>query len=186
MTILTTKMEKLVKQVAADLARHEGFREYAYPDPLSPLYKRYAHLPWGFKPAREIAPPGVDLHQGNPWTVGFGFTHGVTPDSRIDRLKAERLLEQKVVDMDTVLRHALATWYDGASFVTKTVLINMGFNMGLKGLLSFKNTLKYIKEQKWTQAGANMRKSLWYRQVKGRAEELARRIETQEIDNPAS
>lgn len=181
MTILTTKMEKLVRQVAADLARHEGFREYAYPDPLSRLYKKHPHLPWGFKPAREIAPPGADLHDGNPWTVGFGFTHGVTPDSRIDRLKAERLLEQKIVDMDEALSHALATWYNSTSFVTRTVLINMAFNMGLRGLLTFRNTLRYIKEQKWTQAGANMRKSLWYRQVGRRAEELARRIETQEI-----
>lgn len=181
MAILTTKQEKLVRQCAADLARMEGFREYAYPDPLSLLYKKFPHLPWGFKPAREITPPGIDLHLGNPWTVGFGFTAGVTPDSRIDRLKAERLLEQKVLDMDVALNHALATWYDKASFVTKTVLINMAFNMGLRGLLGFKNTLKYMSQFNYKAAATNMRRSLWYRQVKSRAEELARRIETQEI-----
>lgn len=185
MTLLTTKQAKLVRQVASDLARHEGFREFAYPDPLSQMAKKYPHLPWGLKPAREIAPPGVDWESGNPWTVGFGFTHGVNPDSRIDRTKAERLLEQKVVEMNNALSHALATWYDRATFVTKTVLINMAFNMGLKGLLGFRNTLKYMSQFNYKAAAAGMRKSLWYRQVSRRAEELARRIETQEIDNPA-
>jgi lysozyme len=124
----------------------------------------------------------TDLNTGGPWTVGFGFTHGVTPDSRMSRITAERLLEQKIGEMDAVLRGALVTWYDCATFVTKTVLINMGFNLGVKGLLLFKNTLNYMKEQKFPQAAANMRHSLWYKQVSRRAEELARRIETQAID----
>jgi hypothetical protein len=44
----------LTEQYLEDARKHEGFREYAYPDPLSYLAKRYKHLPWGFKPAREL------------------------------------------------------------------------------------------------------------------------------------
>jgi GH24 family phage-related lysozyme (muramidase) len=171
----------LLLQVKKDLDRHEGFREFSYPDPLSKLFKSHPSLPWGFKPAREIAPPGVNLDDGKPWTVGFGFTQGVTADSRMSRIIAERLLETKILETNNVLGNALPTWYKESTMVTKSVLINMAFNLGIKGLLGFRNTLNYMKEKNYKQAAANMRHSLWYKQVKKRAEELARRIETQEI-----
>lgn len=172
--------QKLVLQVKADLKRHEGFREYAYPDPLSALAKSQPNKDWGFSPAREVAKPGTDLDTGKPWTVGFGDTHGVTPDTRSDPLKAERRMEQHILDSDNRLRRALP-WYADSSFVTKTVLINMEFNMGLAGLLGFRNTLRFIKEKNYTQAAENMKASLWYRQTKGRAAELAERMRTQAI-----
>ena len=180
MSITTTSQNKLVRQVAGDLNRHEGFREFAYPDPLSALFKNQPSKDWGFKPAREVAKPGTNFDQGKPWTVGFGFTHGVTPDSRMNRITAERKLEQEILEVDAALRNTL-TWYNDASFVTKTVLINLSFNMGIKGLLGFKNTLAFIKEKKYKEAAFNLRKSLYYKQVTKRAEELATRLETQVI-----
>ena len=180
MSITTTSQNNLVRQVAGDLNRHEGFREFAYPDPLSALFKNQPSKDWGFKPAREVAKPGTNFDQGKPWTVGFGFTHGVTPDSRMNRITAERKLEQEILEVDAALRNTL-TWYNDASFVTKTVLINLSFNMGIKGLLGFKNTLAFIKEKKYKEAAFNLRKSLYYKQVTKRAEELATRLETQVI-----
>ena len=180
MSITTTSQNKLARQVAGDLNRHEGFREFAYPDPLSALFKNQPSKDWGFKPAREVAKPGTNFDQGKPWTVGFGFTHGVTPDSRMNRITAERKLEQEILEVDAALRNTL-TWYNDASFVTKTVLINLSFNMGIKGLLGFKNTLAFIKEKKYKEAAFNLRKSLYYKQVTKRAEELATRLETQVI-----
>ena len=180
MSITTTSQNKLARQVAGDLNRHEGFREFAYPDPLSALFKNQPSKDWGFKPAREVAKPGTNFDQGKPWTVGFGFTHGVTPDSRMNRITAERKLEQEILEVDAALRNTL-TWYNDASFVTKTVLINLSFNMGIKGLLGFKNTLAFIKEKKYKEAAFNLRKSLYYKQVTKRAEELALRLETQTI-----
>ena len=180
MTITTTSQNKLIRQVAGDLERHEGFREFAYPDPLSVLLKNQPSKDWGFKPAREIAKPGTNFDQGKPWTVGFGFTHGVTPDSRMNRTTAERKLEQEILEVDTALSNTLA-WYKDASFVTKTILINMTFNMGLKKLLKFVNTLKFISQKNYEQAARNMTLSLWYSQVKGRAKELVERMRTQTI-----
>lgn len=185
-----TSKGKLVTQVKGDLSRQEGFREFAYPDVLSSLYKAHPSHPWGFKPAREIlAEIGVSydaaLRDGSPWTVGHGFTQGVNPDSKMERIRSERMLEQHILEADLQLSGVLG-WYTEAPFVVKTVLINMKFNLGLKGLLGFKNTLRYMKEKNYTQAAANMRKSLWYRQVTNRAEELARRIETQTIATPTN
>ena len=172
--------QKLVLQVKQDLDRHEGFREFAYPDPLSKLAKSQPSKHWGYKPAKQIAKPGTNFADGAPWTVGYGDTHGVTHESTTDRHKAGRRLEQHILESDNRLRRALP-WYAEASFVTKTILINMEYNMGLTSLLGFRNTLRFIKEKNYTQAARNMEASLWYRQVKGRAAELVKRMETQEI-----
>lgn len=182
---LRTSDKKLTAQVKKDLERHEGFREFAYPDPLSKLATRYPRKDWGFRPAVDILKElKISLNDavklGAPWTVGFGFTANINPESRINRITAERLLEGKILEMDNALRSVL-TFYKDSSFVTKTILINMGFNMGLKGLLGFRNTLEYVKQKNYKSAAANMRKSLWFRQVSRRAEELSKRMETQVI-----
>lgn len=180
MTIATTSQTKLFRQVGADLERHEGFREFAYPDPLSALAKSQPSREWGYKPAREIARPGTDFDTGKPWTYGYGFTHGVTPDSRINKQLADRKLEAEILQTDNALQQALP-WYKDATFVTRTVLINMAFNMGVKGLLGFRNTLRFVSEKNYEQAASNMSQSLWARQVPVRATELIERMRTQTI-----
>lgn len=177
---LHASQTKLLLQVKKDLDRHEAYREYAYPDPLSKLHKQHPALPWGFKPAREIAPPGTNFNDGKPWTVGFGNTISTTPDSKVGRITAERQLEAKILEEDRKLTNALP-WYKEASFETRTILINMAFQMGLQGLLGFRNTLNFVKQRNYKQAASNMRQSLWAKQTPSRASELARRMETQEI-----
>lgn len=173
---------KLMLQVKDDLSRHEGFREYAYPDPLSKLYAKLKDKSlWGTCPAKELI-PDFEEADGMPWTVGFGFTNGVTSESRMPRIQAERKLEELILEMKNALGTALPWFVKEASFVTQTVMINMAFNLGLAGLLKFRNTLRYIKEKNYTQAAANMKKSLWYGQVKDRAKELTSRVATQTIE----
>lgn len=172
----------LMLQVKKDLERHEGFREFAYPDPLSKLAKKYRALPWGLQPARQLLAliNDMDEEDGKPWTVGFGFTANVSADSRIERIPAERKLESKILEMDEILASRIP-WYKDATFVTKTILINMAFNMGVKGLLGFRNTLKFIQAKDYARAASNMKLSLWYRQVGDRAKELVARMATQTI-----
>ena len=178
---LVASKTQLLLQVKKDLGRHEGFRQWSYPDPLSDLHKRFPRLKWGYAPAKELVAAVdksfSDWKQGSPWTVGYGFTDGVTEDSIMFQITAERKLEQKILEVDSALE-SLLSWYKATPFVVKTVLINMAFNLGLKGLLEFKNTLAYMKASNWKQAASNMRQSLWYKQVGSRAEELSKRIET--------
>lgn len=68
----------------------EGYREYAYPDPASPLYQRYPKMRWGYRPARDIIREIEDSGDlsasalsGHPWTVGWGFTMGVDQETRM-------------------------------------------------------------------------------------------------------
>lgn len=180
MTIYTSQQTKLYRQVVSDLVVDEGYRFYAYADPLSSLYRLVPAKDWGMKPARQLLPSGTDWSKGNPWTVGIGYTKGVNVDSTMDRLRAERITEGEVAELGAALTKALS-WYKDASFVTKTVLLNMAYNLGLAGLLGFKNTLAYIKEKNYPQAAVNMQKSLWYKQVGKRADKLIARLKSQAI-----
>ena len=64
------------------------------------------------------------------------------------------------------------------------MLVDMVFNMGIgsaktgKGLLSFQNALKHIQRGEYAEAAFHMLDSRWAKQVGGRAEQLARIMET--------
>lgn len=64
-------------------------------------------------------------------------------------------------------------WFKDAPEDVKRVLVNMCFNLGIRGLLKFKNTLRHIQEGNYEQAAKNMLMSLWAKQVKGRAVRLS-------------
>ena len=82
-----------------ELKASEAFREFAYPDVASPLYKTYPKARWGFKPASEILetlPGSAKSLSGTPWTVGYGQTVGITPDSQMTEKAAEINLRVKI------------------------------------------------------------------------------------------
>lgn len=67
-------------------------------------------------------------------------------------------------------------WFESSPEELKEVLINMCFNMGIKSLLTFRNTLYHMSVGQYKKASVNMLKSKWARQVKGRAVRLAERV----------
>lgn len=93
----------------------------------------------------------------------------------ITRDEAMMLLRNDIYQSDADLRRKVK-WYDRAPEELKEVLINMCFNMGIKTLLSFRNTLWYMGAGEYEKAATNMLKSRWARQVKGRALRLAERV----------
>lgn len=169
---------KLIDQYLEDARRHEGFREYAYPDPLSYLAKKYKHLPWGFKPAREILNfLGVSETKGRPWTVGYGYTHGVTPDHRFTREMAEHKLKEVILTSVSDAKRLVSNFEDQPDAI-KTVLVSMAYNMGYTTLSSFRNTLRYCRNKDYPNMARGMEKSLWYSQTGRRAKELVKRVRT--------
>lgn len=170
-----------MRQTMADVGRHEGFRQYAYPDPLSPLFKANRKEKWGFVPASVIlAKLGQKPDNGKPWTVGIGFTNGVTHLSTMSLEAANRKLEQELLNHFWVLDKACPGWLRMPD-VVKTVLANLAFNMG-GNFLQFKNTIKLLNAGEYSKAADNLRASLWYKQVGGRAVELTARLKTMKID----
>lgn len=176
-------MPDLITQVVADLERHEGFRKYAYPDPLSYLGTKYRSLPWGKQPARTLMAlvKEQDDRKGAPWTVGFGDTVGVGPDTIVTLIAARAKLSNHIGKNLRELGQLIPSWQI-QPFPIQTVLVNLIYNLGKEGLGKFKNTLSYITARNYPAAAANLEKSKWYGQVGYRAQELVKRVRTNSID----
>jgi lysozyme len=117
-------------------------------------------------------------------TVGYGYNLEANPlhltKSMIDEIEksgmtqdyAENLLKMMVNKIDKTLQIKIEG-FQKLDDARRWVLINMCYNMGLNGLLGFKNTLEFIRKGSYESAAYNMMKSKWAAQVKGRASELA-------------
>lgn len=102
-------------------------------------------------------------------TIGVGRN---LVDRGITWAEAMYLLDNDIKDFSDELSERLE-WFDFKPEPVKNVLIDMAFNMGIGGLLSFHNTLAYIKAGDYLKASESMLKSKWARQVGYRAIELS-------------
>lgn len=118
---------------------------------------------------------------GHP-TVGYGFR---VADLSADELAlnagvvepmskevAEKILDTKITKFKKQVYNALP-WLTYAPMDIQDALCEMAYQMGVAGLLGFKNTLALIKERKYTQAAENMLKSKWATQTPKRAKQIA-------------
>lgn len=71
-------------------------------------------------------------------------------------------------------------WVNSLDDARHRALINMAFQMGVSGLLKFKNTLRLIKAGQYEKAADNALKSLWARQTPKRAKIVTEMIRTGE------
>lgn len=69
-------------------------------------------------------------------------------------------------------------WVTQLDEVRQRVLLDMAFNLGVAGLLGFKNTLSTIKAGDYAKAAAMMLDSRWAGQVGQRAQRLSRMMAT--------
>jgi lysozyme len=102
-------------------------------------------------------------------TIGIGRNlknRGVT------RAEALYLLENDIADFTKQLRDRLY-WFDSIHPDAQMVLIDMAFNLGLSGLLTFHDTLEHIKNENYKAASVTMLNSKWAKQVGVRSLELA-------------
>jgi lysozyme len=91
---------------------------------------------------------------------------GITKD------QAVKLLHSNIEKATQDARKLVVT-FDKLSENRQNVLIDMAFNLGRSRLSQFKNTIRLINEGKFDLASQNMLKSLWAKQVKGRAVRLS-------------
>lgn len=82
------------------------------------------------------------------------------------------LLEYDIRKKEEELDKALP-WSRDLDPVRRTALLDMAFNLGVDGLLGFRNTLHAIQEQRWGDAADGMLASKWAGQVGRRAVRLA-------------
>jgi lysozyme len=112
-------------------------------------------------------------------TIGVGRN---LEDRGITAEESAYLLNNDIEREWKALKTALP-WVTGLNDVRQRVLLDMAFNLGINGLLKFKNTLATIQRGDYERAAGMMLDSLWARQVKGRAVRLAEMMKTG-IDGP--
>jgi len=143
---------QLIRQVQSDLVRHEGKRYVAY-----------------------LCTAGV-------WTNGVGHTGSdVFPGQRVDDKQVNLWFDKDTLKAIRDARKAVRN-FDKLSFVRRTVLVNMAFNLGLPRLQGFKKMIAALEIEDFDKAALEMMNSRWYAQVKGRGVELVRRMKTNSIE----
>jgi lysozyme len=103
-------------------------------------------------------------------TIGIGRN---LDDRGITQKEAYAMLERDVLDFERQLLDEIPDIYNGLDEVRQSVLLNMCFNLGMKGLLEFKNTLGFVAAGDWERAANGMLASRWAKQVGMRAIELS-------------
>lgn len=106
-------------------------------------------------------------------TIGVGRN---LTDRGLSKDEAYYLLQNDVADCVADCRSF--PWFDGLNDVRQRVIVDLRFNLGPKGLRTFKNTLALIARGEYAKAAANMLKSKWALQVGQRAMRLAKMMET--------
>jgi len=113
----------------------------------------------------------------NVMTVGVGHNLKAHPlpegwvypltDAQVDKLLSD--------DLNAVFNalDSLLPWWRDLSYTRQRALVNMAFNLGPAGLLTFKNTLAHVHSGNYAEAANGMLASKWAKQVGNRAKRLA-------------
>ncbi len=139
---LTPQTLELLK---ADLIREEGKVLKVYPDHLGKLTCGIGHL----------------IVKGDP-------EYGKPKDTPITEERCNELFLKDVKRTTDGLFAAIPWLHDQPQDVQRA-LVNMAFQLGVRGLLGFRNTLMYIRRCEYGVARTNALQSLWARQTPARA-----------------
>ena len=99
-------------------------------------------------------------------TIGYGIKLPLTHE------EAELLLVHRLNEKKQELFRYLP-WLKQEPSEVQDVLLEMSYQLGIGGLMKFKNTLRFIKEHKYKEASIEMLDSLWAKQTPNRAKELS-------------
>lgn len=117
----------------AQIKKFESFREFAYPDPASPLGRATVGIrEIGFAPFDTLQlPQGCESLSGAPWTVGYGFIEGVTRKSRISRTQADARLVEELEEYEDGVYSACKVRPNQNQF---DAMVSLAWNVGISGV----------------------------------------------------
>jgi len=102
-------------------------------------------------------------------TIGYGFNLDDWPLSPEECLP---ILKARATKVRADLAYRIAYFYDLPD-AAQDVLVNMGYQMGVEGVLKFKRTLEHLRDARWQDAADEMLNSTWAVQTPQRARRLA-------------
>lgn len=106
------------------------------------------------------------------WTIGIGRLIDKRKGGGISQQESSMLLANDIAKVASGVSSALP-WTDQLDEARRGVLLNMAFQMGLQGLLGFRNTLATIQSGNYKLAAQQMLQSLWAKQTPERAKRLS-------------
>lgn len=110
------------------------------------------------------------------WTIGIGrLVDARKPGSGLRPQEITFLLNNDIDDRIDQLGRRLP-WFLDLDPARQGVLLNMSFQLGVDGLLGFKNTLKLVERGDYAQAADNMLLSKWATQTPERARRMAEQM----------
>jgi lysozyme len=110
-------------------------------------------------------------------TIGYGFniTTGSIPIS-----VAMQWLDYLINGIYLQLEEKIAFWND-LNDARKYVLANMAYQMGIGGLLGFRDMLKALGNKDYITASLSMKDSVWYKEFTSRASRLIKIMQSGEF-----
>lgn len=113
------------------------------------------------------------------WTIGIGRLIDQRKGGGISAEESAFLLANDINVRIAALRQKL-DWFDDLDEARQGVLVNMAFQMGVDGLLAFRNTLAMVKAGDYAGAASGMLQSVWAQQTPERAKRLSDQMRTGE------
>ena len=113
------------------------------------------------------------------WTIGVGRLIDKRKGGKLRDNEIDFLLSNDIDEVEEALG-ARISFYKGLDEARRGVLLNMAFNLGIDGLMAFKNTLSLVGAGKYKEASVEMLKSKWATQVGNRAVRLSKQMATGE------
>lgn len=111
------------------------------------------------------------------WTIGIGILIDKRKGGGLRPEESEFIFRNRLKLLDAELSDRLP-WISRLDPARKGVLINMAFQMGVTGLLGFKNTLAMIEAGRYQDAAKGMLESKWAKQTPARAQRLSNQMAT--------
>ncbi|UOF78586.1 lysozyme [Bacteriophage sp.] len=110
------------------------------------------------------------------WTIGVGrLVDPRKPGAGLRPKEMDFLLANDIEDRVQQLATRLP-WFTQLDEARQGVLLNMSFQLGVDGLLGFKNTLELVRTGKYLEASTAMLQSKWAGQTPERAERLSKQM----------
>ena len=113
-------------------------------------------------------------------TIGVGRLIDKRKGGGISQAESAYLLNNDILrtehDLDIYL-----PWWREQSPVRRMALISMCFQMGINGLLQFRNTLSSLEKEKYEAAASAALDSKWATQTQKRAQEIAAMIRSEKL-----
>lgn len=106
------------------------------------------------------------------WTIGVGILIDARKGGGLLPEESEFIFQNRLKLLNADLEKRLP-WIKKLDPARRGVLVNMAFQMGVAGLLGFKNTLALIERGEYEKASREMLGSKWAQQTPARANRLS-------------